>query len=587
MPAFGQSFPDVPRNHWAYEAINKLAAAGVIEGFPDGEYKGQQSMTRYEMAVLISRALDNIIAEQEAMAAEMEAMGEGLTSGQAEDVTAIVRSLMEKNTQDTLSDSQAQEVADIVDALTFELRAELRVLGADIDGLYADMDALEAKVDSLDIPQDNIEWAGSTSTVFEISDYGDNPNAVAELWADGDALDLDLPTATDANDASDFPAEKAFYQELDLSISAMLSDVYVDLELGTLSSNFTEVDGHDYMDYGYTLGDFSEEPELLMDSISLTITKDEYEAMVGDLDGFHAASYFIDDEDMKGINVRGPLYGVDMRAFIVGGGASNENDYYGLEASTMFDMITLTGKLYHGRFAASQVTNGAVEAAYDVNEVLTVNGEAVYNSVTNDASGIADTTSQMFGVGASYNFTDVWALTAGVEIVGEDFNANLTDDESLHDLTETSDYEKYTVGAEYLFNENNIFTADYSFVTRDSADVDQSVIELGLDNEWNNFTNTATVEFNYNDGFIEDQEYTLVKLGTEYDWTEATTLSGGITFKDDGPTDFQYTYLTAGVDHDFTEHVGWGTELKYITGTNETGIDGEGNSINTSLTISF
>ena len=113
------SFSDVPGDHWAYDAINKLVAAGIVEGYPDGEYKGNQNLTRYEMAVMVSRALDNIVAEQEAMAEDMDAMGEGLTTGQAEDVTAIVKSLMEKNTQDSLSDAQAEEVADIVDALTF------------------------------------------------------------------------------------------------------------------------------------------------------------------------------------------------------------------------------------------------------------------------------------------------------------------------------------------------------------------------------------------------------------------------------------------------------------------------------------
>src|SRR6056297_100632 len=92
MPAFGQSFSDVPSDHWAYNAINKLVAAGIVEGYPDGEYKGSQNMTRYEMAVMVSRALDNIVAEQEAMAEDMDAMGEGLTTGQAEDVTAIVKS---------------------------------------------------------------------------------------------------------------------------------------------------------------------------------------------------------------------------------------------------------------------------------------------------------------------------------------------------------------------------------------------------------------------------------------------------------------------------------------------------------------
>src|SRR5688572_15906698 len=50
-------YPDVPRGHWAYEAIDKLSRAGVIEGRPDGNYWGNQAMTRYEFAVAIARLL--------------------------------------------------------------------------------------------------------------------------------------------------------------------------------------------------------------------------------------------------------------------------------------------------------------------------------------------------------------------------------------------------------------------------------------------------------------------------------------------------------------------------------------------------
>ena len=48
-------YPDVPRGHWAYDAINKLSQAGILEGRPDGNYYGNQAMTRYEFAVAIAR----------------------------------------------------------------------------------------------------------------------------------------------------------------------------------------------------------------------------------------------------------------------------------------------------------------------------------------------------------------------------------------------------------------------------------------------------------------------------------------------------------------------------------------------------
>jgi hypothetical protein len=58
-PAFANvnPFMDVPMNHWAYDAIGQLAARGVLSGYPDGTYKGNQPMTRYEAASAIARAL--------------------------------------------------------------------------------------------------------------------------------------------------------------------------------------------------------------------------------------------------------------------------------------------------------------------------------------------------------------------------------------------------------------------------------------------------------------------------------------------------------------------------------------------------
>ena len=50
-------FSDVPAGHWAYAAVAKLAAAGIVDGYPDGTYKGDRTMTRYEMAQIVAKAL--------------------------------------------------------------------------------------------------------------------------------------------------------------------------------------------------------------------------------------------------------------------------------------------------------------------------------------------------------------------------------------------------------------------------------------------------------------------------------------------------------------------------------------------------
>ena len=52
-------FSDVPAGHWAYDSVNKLAAAGVVEGYPDGTFGGDKLMTRYEMAQIVARAMAN------------------------------------------------------------------------------------------------------------------------------------------------------------------------------------------------------------------------------------------------------------------------------------------------------------------------------------------------------------------------------------------------------------------------------------------------------------------------------------------------------------------------------------------------
>lgn len=56
-PNLSKAFPDVPANHWAYEAVSRLAGNDIVQGYEDGKYHGERTMTRYEMAEIIYNAL--------------------------------------------------------------------------------------------------------------------------------------------------------------------------------------------------------------------------------------------------------------------------------------------------------------------------------------------------------------------------------------------------------------------------------------------------------------------------------------------------------------------------------------------------
>lgn len=71
-------FSDVPAGHWAYDSIAKLVAAGVVDGYPEGQFDGDKLMTRYEMAQIVAKAMakganvDKLAAE---FADELDTLG--------------------------------------------------------------------------------------------------------------------------------------------------------------------------------------------------------------------------------------------------------------------------------------------------------------------------------------------------------------------------------------------------------------------------------------------------------------------------------------------------------------------------------
>lgn len=108
-------FDDVPAGHWAYQALEQLSAAGLVDGYPPGFFSGNRRLTRYEMALSLVGALERLTA-----AGEMSRTG-------AEDVFLedFVAAYNEKDVRRALSASQVQTLRTV----TAEFSAELEMLG--------------------------------------------------------------------------------------------------------------------------------------------------------------------------------------------------------------------------------------------------------------------------------------------------------------------------------------------------------------------------------------------------------------------------------------------------------------------------
>ena len=68
VPAFASPFSDVPAKHWSYDSVTKLKQAGIVDGYDDGTFKGDKTVTRYEMAQIVAKAMTKTLnADQKNM----------------------------------------------------------------------------------------------------------------------------------------------------------------------------------------------------------------------------------------------------------------------------------------------------------------------------------------------------------------------------------------------------------------------------------------------------------------------------------------------------------------------------------------
>ena len=121
LPALADPFSDVPQDHWAYDAVQMLEEKGLVEGYPDGLFRGERPMTRYEMAMVVARVIAKL-----------------------EQVQASIPQIPDLSIYATKSDLET------INKLMKEYRSELDALGVRVTNVEESLGKLTGRVEELE-----------------------------------------------------------------------------------------------------------------------------------------------------------------------------------------------------------------------------------------------------------------------------------------------------------------------------------------------------------------------------------------------------------------------------------------------------
>ena len=341
VSAFAASFADVPANHWAYEAVNKLVAAGLISGYPDGTYRGQNTMTRYEVATILARLLNSLAEMREEMMDQVTFMihdavlsvESGLSEAQAEDVQAILQAVIDKNTggaAEGLTTAQAEEIYNTIADLAREFDAELLELGIRVGRLERRVAALEEK----NPEKPAVTFSGGfdvkfTDRTFEgqgkkevdyyfINDAGEyeavekDPIVYTDPWDDGsDKLD-----ASGKNEIS-----RTFNLQADIANENLKATVKFDV--------------HEDEDL---------EDILKLDNAELALENDKVAVVYNNANKVDIADYAFSNAEFNGVNVNFKNLGLDVFAGVKGYKVGEKEQTVEREITFEQDGYKYTGK---------------------------------------------------------------------------------------------------------------------------------------------------------------------------------------------------------------------------------------------------
>lgn len=416
-------FQDVPRDHWAYNALQKLAAAGVVEGYPPaGDFRGQRAMTRYEFAVAIARILDRIPNTPNVTPYNDTELRNRITTLEGRPIPDVTRA----------------QVNDLIAALQREFRDELARLGGRVDTLEGRVTTLENRV----TPPPRLTITPSVLVQTGYTNYIDNNSGGRRFLGGGplsnpfgaggsapvgtstDPTSPFSPTPRDNDFGGDQAKKKFSYTDLEIRLTDRVSDrLSVNAALRSLGSTAEDPwagdsNGGIYVREAYASADLGARNYAFVKGLSTTIGRQRTKIAQGVL---YDNDLSPTDQLRADFNI-GPvaltsLIGTtnNVNSLQIGGGAGT-NDPYATQGAVRF---LETGSVASNRTVgfASMSTDGGVP---DDNEHLMrgavnlfrVNGQPVSVGYTRLFDGFRSQRGE--GVDLTVPFFN---RTVGIEVV--------------------------------------------------------------------------------------------------------------------------------------------------------------------------
>lgn len=169
VPAIAQTgFPDVKDSHWAADSVNRLKLSGLVHGFKDGEYKGDRTMTRYEMASAVYAIYAKLVCFDEEIEKKIKALeakinsikpNEPAPAVDLSDIRAALASM--KNDVGTMK----QWGADLAQLkkMSSAYANELKSLGADVKEMQKNISDVQSRVSKLEMAPSGINITGDAN----------------------------------------------------------------------------------------------------------------------------------------------------------------------------------------------------------------------------------------------------------------------------------------------------------------------------------------------------------------------------------------------------------------------------------------
>ncbi len=179
-PAFSQeNFPDTQENHWAYEALLRMKAAGLLVGYPDGMFRGGRPASRYEMAVALYALYthlkgisDGLEAQINALKAQVDAMKgvEGVAT--KEDLKAVSDALAAAQASINGMKAWGDDIA-ALKRMSSTFEKELASMGVDVEALKKGVQDLANRVEALEKRKMPVNISGDVN-LFLLGGYSDD-----------------------------------------------------------------------------------------------------------------------------------------------------------------------------------------------------------------------------------------------------------------------------------------------------------------------------------------------------------------------------------------------------------------------------